>query len=58
MLISRVVFMTTDSDTSDACSAGAQLALGRNRWLDVDRGIVTATPKVHAAILEAISKHG
>ena len=38
------------------CDAGAQLELGRSRWLDVDRGIVTATPQVHAAILKAINK--
>ena len=36
------------------CCEGAKLELGRSRWLDLDRGIVTATPKVHAAILKAI----
>ncbi len=34
--------------------AGAALDFGKGRWLDLDRGIVTATPAVHAALLEAI----
>ena len=38
-------------------AVGAPLELGQSRWLDIDRGIVTATPKVHAAILKAISKN-
>ncbi|DBA77012.1 TPA: hypothetical protein ACH3X1_009602 [Trebouxia sp. C0004] len=38
-------------------ASGAPLELGQSRWLDIDRGIVTATPKVHAAILKAISKN-
>lgn len=36
--------------------AGAPLDFGRGRWLDLDRGIVTATPAVHAALLQAIKE--
>lgn len=34
--------------------AGAALQLGKGRWLDMDWGIVTSTPKLHAAIVKAI----
>lgn len=34
--------------------AGAELQLGKSRWLDLDRGIVTSTPNVHSAIIKAI----
>ena len=34
--------------------AGVPLDFGKGRWLDLDRGIVTATPAVHAALLKAI----
>lgn len=36
-------------------AAGAPLDFGRGRWLDLDRGIVTSTPAVHAALLGAIA---
>lgn len=36
--------------------AGAALQLGNSRWLDLDRGIVTSTPKIHAAIMKAINQ--
>lgn len=37
------------------CShAGAPLDFGKGRWLDLDRGIVSATPSVHQALLQAI----
>lgn len=29
---------------------------GKGRWLDLDRGIVTSTPTVHAALLDAIKQ--
>lgn len=38
------------------CDAGAELDFGKSRWLDVDRGIVSAPPKVHAAVIEAIKQ--
>lgn len=46
------------SCTSTACLtfAGAELQLGNSRWLDLDRGIVTSTPKIHAAIMKAINQ--
>ena len=37
--------------------AGAALQLGKSRWLDMDRGIVTSTPKLHAAIVKAINQN-
>ncbi len=37
-------------------SAGAPLDFGKGRWLDLDMGIVSATPAVHAALLEAIQE--
>ncbi|EIE20057.1 3',5'-bisphosphate nucleotidase [Coccomyxa subellipsoidea C-169] len=39
---------------SDA--SGAPLDFGKGRWLDLDRGIVSATPAVHAALLQAIQE--
>lgn len=38
--------------------SGAPLDFGRGRWLDLDRGIVTAPPALHAAILRAIKDLG
>lgn len=38
-------------------ASGAALQLGKGRWLDMDRGIVTSTPKLHAAIVKAISQN-
>ena len=38
--------------------SGAPLDFGRGRWLDLDRGIVTAPPALHAAILGAIRDMG
>jgi len=35
-------------------NAGHPLDFGKGRWLDLDRGIVTSTPTVHAALMEAI----
>ncbi|KAK9803731.1 hypothetical protein WJX73_008586 [Symbiochloris irregularis] len=39
---------------SDA--AGTPLGFGRGRWLDLDKGIVTSTPKAHAALIKAIAQ--
>ena len=36
--------------------AGAPLDFGKGRWLDLDRGIVSATPAVHKALLQAIKE--
>ncbi len=36
--------------------AGAPLDFGKGRWLDLDRGIVSATPTVHKALLQAIKE--
>lgn len=36
--------------------AGTPLQFGRGRWLDLDKGIVTSTPKAHAALIKAIAK--
>jgi len=35
-------------------AAGEPLDFSRGRWLDLDRGIVAATPSLHAAILQAL----
>ena len=37
---------------------GTPLDFGRGRWLDLDRGIVTAPPALHAALLGAIRDLG
>ncbi|CAL5228744.1 g11929 [Coccomyxa viridis] len=39
---------------SDA--SGAPLDFGKGRWLDLDRGIVSATPTVYKALLQAIKE--
>ncbi|CAK0782351.1 hypothetical protein CVIRNUC_005644 [Coccomyxa viridis] len=39
---------------SDA--SGAPLDFGKGRWLDLNRGIVSATPAVHNALLKAIQE--
>ena len=44
------------SIASSAPCAGAELDFGKGRWLDLDRGIVTSTPTVHAALLRAIKE--
>lgn len=36
--------------------AGAPLDFGKGRWLDLNRGIVSATPAVHNALLKAIQE--
>lgn len=36
--------------------AGAPLDFGKGRWLDLDRGLVSATPSVHGALLRAIKE--
>ena len=36
--------------------AGSTLDFGKGRWLDLDRGIVTSTPTVHAALIKAIKE--
>lgn len=35
---------------------GAALDFSKGRWLDLDRGIVTSTPKVHSAVIQAIAE--
>jgi hypothetical protein len=37
-------------------AGGARLDFSRGRWLDLDRGIVAAPPRVHAALLDAVTK--
>lgn len=34
-------------------ASGAELDFSRGRWLDLDRGIIAAPPKLHAKLLEA-----
>jgi len=41
-----------------ALRPGAPLDFGRGRWLDLHRGIVSAPPAVHAALLRAIAELG
>ena len=46
---------------TDACAcmcAGKALDFSKGRWLDLDRGIITATPAVHTALLKAIETVG
>ena len=39
-----------------ALNAGDSLDFSKGRWLDFDRGIITSTPTVHAALLKAIQE--
>ncbi|GBF92606.1 SAL1 phosphatase [Raphidocelis subcapitata] len=39
-------------------ASGARLDFSRGRWLDLDRGIIAAPPRVHAAVLEAVAAVG
>lgn len=36
--------------------AGQELDFSKGRWLDLERGIVTSTPTIHAALLDAIKR--
>lgn len=35
---------------------GTDLDFSKGRWLDFDRGIITSTPTVHAALLKAVKE--
>lgn len=47
-----VIVIEAGAVVSDA--SGNALDFGKGRWLDLDRGIVTSTPTVHAALIKAI----
>jgi hypothetical protein len=36
-------------------ASGARLDFSRGRWLDLDGGIIAAPPRVHAAVLAAVT---
>ena len=43
----------------DGRTAGAALDFGKGRWLDLDRGIVTAASKeIHRELIEALKPGG
>eukprot|EP00884_Botryococcus_braunii_P005140 jgi/Botrbrau1/14627/Bobra.0364s0011.1 len=46
--------IVTEAGARISDAGGNPLDFSKGRWLDLDRGIVTAPPKLHAAILKAI----
>lgn len=54
-LYSSLILVDCMLKLANECS-GAALDFSKGRWLDFDRGIITSTPAVHAALLKAVKE--